>query len=80
MEGGKEGARADRRAAVTPRYPPEPCFQMVPADVESPEFCLGLQTLLSLKVRRMLALWGLTKGWDRETGNTGAGQVLMRKM
>lgn len=24
---------------------------MVPADVDSPEFCLGLQTLLSLKVR-----------------------------
>lgn len=32
------------------------CFQMIPADVESPEFCLGLQTLLSLKVRMMLAL------------------------
>lgn len=26
--------------------------QMVPADVESPELCLGLQTLLSLQVRR----------------------------
>ncbi|XP_047723166.1 nuclear receptor-interacting protein 2 isoform X1 [Prionailurus viverrinus] len=25
------------------------CFQTIPADVESPEFCLGLQTLLSLK-------------------------------
>lgn len=30
--------------------------QTVPADVESPELCLGLQTLLSLKVRRMLVL------------------------
>lgn len=29
----------------------QPCFPMVPADVDSPEFCLGLQTLLSLKVR-----------------------------
>lgn len=28
----------------------KPCFPMAPADVDSPEFCLGLQTLLSLKV------------------------------
>uniref|UniRef100_G1LDZ5 Nuclear receptor interacting protein 2 n=1 Tax=Ailuropoda melanoleuca TaxID=9646 RepID=G1LDZ5_AILME len=39
-------------------------------DVESPEFCLGLQTLLSLKVRTMLALdphlWPDPKGWEKE--------------
>lgn len=56
---------------MTTRSPPESCFHVVPADVESPEFCLGLQTLLSLKVRRTLALWGLTKGWEREARSTG---------
>lgn len=51
------------------------CFQMIPADVESPEFCLGLQTLLSLKVRTMLALdphlWPDPKGWEKEVKGTG---------
>lgn len=51
------------------------CFQTIPADVESPEFCLGLQTLLSLKVRRMRALdphFGPDpKGWDKEVKGTG---------
>ena len=40
--GGKRRARADGG---------QQCPQMVPADVESPELCLGLQTLLSLQVR-----------------------------
>lgn len=51
---------------MTTREPPKSCFHVVPADVESPEFCLGLQTLLSLKVRRVLVLWGLTEGWERQ--------------
>lgn len=33
----------------------QPCFPMVPADVDSPEFCLGLQTLLSLKLATSLS-------------------------
>uniref|UniRef100_F1MMT7 Nuclear receptor interacting protein 2 n=1 Tax=Bos taurus TaxID=9913 RepID=F1MMT7_BOVIN len=41
--GGKRRAMADGG---------QQCPQMVPADVESPELCLGLQTLLSLQVRR----------------------------
>lgn len=46
--GGRRGVSTQRKVAVAID---KPCFPMAPADVDSPEFCLGLQTLLSLKVR-----------------------------
>jgi hypothetical protein len=45
------------------------CFSTVSADVESPEFCLGLQTLLSLKVR--YPHLGLTQNAGKKGGKHG---------
>lgn len=57
------------------RAPPNLSGYTTFTDAESPEFCLGLQTLLALKVR-MMAARAPPRGWDltRAGGEAGGQQ------